>query len=107
MTGERFADGAALWFWWIEVDALIRAGARPTGRSTRACTHADVLVMLDRLHRRGRLTAGEVTVLVRYGREGREPDRDHPAERAHAEIWRRAIGEIGREAASRGVVDAR
>lgn len=107
MTGERFADGTALWFWWIEVDALIRAGARPSGPGTRPCTHADVLVMLDRLHRRGRLTAGEVAVLVRYGREGREPDCDHPAERAHAEIWRRALGELEREAMSRGVVEAR
>ena len=102
---RTFADSRELWFWWIDVDRLIRAGARPDSRGNRACTHADVLLMLDRLHRKGRLTARHVAVLVRYGREGREPDDDHPAERAHAELWRQALAEIEIEAVHRRVVE--
>lgn len=104
MTGLPFSSVLDLWFWFVEVHGLIQTGARPQQRGGRACTHADVLLWLERLHRRGRLTAHDVQVLFRYGREGRVPDPDHPAERAHAEIWRRGLAEIEREALRRGVV---
>lgn len=84
-------------------------GARQTvgnGRVTRPGGATDVMIVIDRLHRAGRLNKEHLHVLAWYGKRQIEPDDTRPKEYRAAQLWREAMAVIGPALEGKGLVRA-
>jgi len=103
-----YADRLAaqdLLFWAIgAVQARRESLQRSDSVSGKPCTALDIILHLDRLRSRGRLTRIHDQLLARYGARFVSPDRHHPAERAHAEAWDHMLDLLALSLRQRGII---
>jgi hypothetical protein len=99
-----------VWFWFMAARSALADGAhygRSFGGGTpRPCEPADILRLLDRLHRVRRLERDHLLVLRHYGRRGWPPDPYAPREKHAARLWGEAMNEMGPVLRAKGVVAA-
>lgn len=102
-----FESAEEAWFWFIQAQQARNDGARFTaglGLYPRPCEPADILKVLDRLHRNRRLLMEHLLVLRHYGRRKMPPDPQRPKEmRAHT-IWKEALERLEPALESKGIV---
>jgi hypothetical protein len=101
-----FRSAEQAWIWAARL-LLARSDGRaphPREGGQRPCTPDDLVVLLHRLHRAGRLTLEQAAVLRRYGDMGRAPQAVLLGEGADWHRWRAAIRAMEPSLIARGIV---
>jgi hypothetical protein len=97
-----------LWFWFMAARTAAADGAgfgRAYGGGVpRPCEPADILRLLDRLHRVRRLERDHLLVLRHYGRRAWPPDPYAPREAHAARLWDEALAELAPPLRAKGIV---
>jgi hypothetical protein len=96
--GEPFASAAEAWFWGVACLVARAEGARVVadrGAVARPCDPVDLVAGVERLARAGRLGAGHVRALFRYGRRAAPPDPRDGTEAPAARLWDEALDRLG------------
>ncbi len=92
---ESFDTVEEVWFWFMAARRAAADGAHfargSRGGVPRPCEPADILRLLDRLHRVRRLERDHLLVLRHYGQRGWPPDPYAPRERHAARLWDEAM----------------
>jgi len=102
-----FRDAEEAWFWTASALVARREGthAEPgSGRVDRPCDPDDVVLCLDTLYRRGRITTAHGAVLRRWGERGEAPETRRPVERQAAQLWREALAWLDWPLRAKGIV---
>jgi hypothetical protein len=99
-----------VWFWFMAARTALADGAgygRGFGGGVpRPCEPADILRLLDRLHRCRRLERDHLLVLRHYGRRGFPPDPYAPREKHAARLWDEAMDALAPPLRAKGVLAA-
>lgn len=106
-AGTPFADAAEAWFWGVACLVARAEGARVAadrGAVARPCEPVDLLAGIERLARAGRLGAGHVRALFRYGKRAAPPDPRDGAEASAARLWDEALDRLGALWRAKGIV---
>ncbi len=102
-----FRSAEEAWFWTASALLARRQGthAEPgSGRTYRPCEPDDVVLCLDALYRRGRITTAHGVVLRRWGERGQPPETRRPSERRAAQLWREALAWLDWPLRAKGIV---
>lgn len=104
---EPFSTVEEAWFWCVQCRSAQEQGARVAaglGRQPRPCEPLDILTVVERLYRRGRLVSAHLQVLTEYGRQLMRPDPDRPRERKAAKLWDEAVQALAPQLQDKGIV---
>jgi hypothetical protein len=105
--GQPFPTAEEAWFWAVTTHDNIQAGARVrAGRSSlpRPCDARDVIGVVARLHRAGRLSRDHLEVLFRFGRRSSPPDPRVEEERPAERVWLDALARLLPPLEAKGIV---
>lgn len=108
VEGEPFHSAEEAWFWAVRGTLCRLEGARMQpglAAVARRCEPVDVLTMVERLYRDGRLDRGHVDVLARFGRMDRPPH-GLGSEADVTRIWEEALDRLATVLATRGLLTA-
>jgi hypothetical protein len=104
MAQNQFRDAEHLWFWFISSRRL-QNGMRRGGGDARPCELIDMETLVTQMYLSGRLDAGQLGVLKKYGDLRRAPNQHVWAENKDARIWIGAMGAIADAARRKGWVE--
>ena len=110
MSDDRFVpfDSAEeAWFWFIQAQTAKNEGARFSsglGDKPRPCEPADILNILNRLHRSRRLLMDHVLVLRHYGKRLMPPDFTRSNEMRAYNFWHEALDVLTEVFIEKGIV---
>jgi hypothetical protein len=104
MTHNQFADAEHLWFWFVSSRHL-QNGLCRGGGGIRPCELIDIETLITRMYLSGRLTAGQLEVLKKYGELRRSPNQHVFSENKDAAVWRAAMLDITAAARKKGWVE--
>jgi hypothetical protein len=96
-AGVPFASADEAWFWGVACLVARAEGARVAadrGAVARPCEPVDLVAGVERLARAGRLGAGHVRALFRYGRRAAPPDPRDRREETAARLWDEALDRL-------------
>lgn len=105
-----FDDAEEAWFWFIQAQQARVDGARFTagmGLYPRPCEPADILNVLNRLHRNRMLLMDHLMVLRHYGRRQMRPDPRRPKEARACTLWTEALDRLEPVLIRKGIVRAK
>ena len=104
----QFGTVDEAWFWTAEALLGRHTGAekRAAAVARRPCDPDDIVKAIDRLYRKRRLLMDHLTVLTKWGQQGRRPSQDHPSEARDWVLWREALDRLAPELQRRGIVTA-
>ncbi len=105
--GVPFDCAEDAWVWYVSCQLARHDGAQLTlglGEITRPCEPDDILTVVERLYRHGRLHLGHVAALWRLGRQHVRPDERDTADRRAAVLWDDAIDKLGAALRLKGIV---
>ena len=104
---EPFDCPEDAWFWAMQCMIARRDGARHIAGMAlhpRPCDPDDVLIVLGRLHTKGRLSAHHVRVMQDYGLQLTPPDGQARGERMAATLWDEALDAMRTPLCAKGIV---
>ncbi len=106
LPGVPFDSAEHAWFWFVRCQIVRRDGARlPTGGNLRRpCDPDDIYVALLGLQRRAVLHEGHLTILGRFGVQGRPPDPRCREEARAAKLWDEALDRLTTVLRDKGIV---
>jgi hypothetical protein len=107
VRGEPFADCEEAWFWAVETSDNVGAGARVrAGMSTnqRPCDARDILGVVARLYRAGRLQRAHLNTLFHFARHRMPPDPRVEEERGDLLRWDEALARMDPILRAKGVL---
>ncbi|MQP64486.1 hypothetical protein GE253_03920 [Niveispirillum sp. SYP-B3756] len=102
-----FTDVTEVWFWTMQAHKALLEGARVRAGQAllpRPCEPGDILKVVERLYRQGRLRHEHVQVLARYGRQMLAPERDRAQETADWLLWQEALGRMEPILRDKGII---
>lgn len=102
-----FGTAEEAWFWTASALVARRQGTHADSgcrRACRPCEPDDVVLCLDALYRRGRITTAHAAVLRRWGERGQAPEIRRAAERQAAQLWREALAWLDWPLRAKGIV---
>jgi hypothetical protein len=102
-----FADVEEVWFWTIQAHKALLEGARVRAGQAlqpRPCEPGDILKVVERLYRQGRLLQEHLQVLARYGRQMLVPERDRAQEETDWLLWNEALGRMEPILRNKGII---
>jgi len=105
--GEPFSSTEEAWFWTVKAQRLIEEGAHiraNISKHPKNCEPRDILCVISRLTRQGKLRRQHLRTLYRFGLEERCPDPEAPEDAPHATFWEQAIGCLGTALHAKGFV---
>jgi len=103
-----FDNAEQAWFWFIQAQEARNQGARFSaglGTSPRPCEPADVLNILNRLHRSRRLSMEHILVLRHYGKRLMPPDFTRTKEMRAHNFWHEAMDVLSEVFAEKGIIE--
>lgn len=104
---EPFERAEEAWFWFIAAQAARADGAKATagiGLIPRPCEPADIMNVLNHLHRNRRLLMEHLMVLRHYGRRMMAPDPRRVKETRAFYLWKEALERIEPLLVRKGIV---
>ncbi|SNT06220.1 MULTISPECIES: hypothetical protein [unclassified Azospirillum] len=102
-----FPDTTEAWFWTMQAHKALLEGARVRAGQAllpRPCEPGDILKVVERLYRQGRLRHEHVQVLARYGQQMLAPERDRAREAADWFLWQEALGRMEPILRDKGII---
>lgn len=103
---QPFSSTEDAWFWTFNALMARAQGSLHTQHSLRVprpCEPDDIIIILDRLFRQGRITAAHARVLKRWGERG-SPPRAGGASPEECRLWLEALGTLGSALEARHLV---
>lgn len=102
-----FLSAEEAWLWGMQGLLARQEGARPVAGMAlypRPCEPDDLVLILQRLHRRGRVSSGHVGVMMDYGRRVMPPDGRCREEELAAYLWDEALDLMVTSLRAKGIV---
>lgn len=103
MPPPPFPTAEAAWFWTASMLERRRSAALPP-LPPAPCRPEDVLRCLDSLYRNRRIVLLHAHILRVYGRRGRAPSPNRPAERSDLRLWTEAMDGLDAKLRRAGIV---
>ena len=102
-----FFSAEEAWLWCMQGLLARDEGARPVAGMAlypRPCEPDDLIVVVQRLHAKGRLSSSHVQVLMDYGRQMMPPDQRCREEELPARLWDEALDKMVTPLKAKGIV---
>ncbi len=102
-----FLSAEEAWIWGMQGLLARQDGARPVAGMAlypRPCEPDDLVLVLQRLHRRGRVSSGHIRVMIDFGRQLTPPDERCREEELAARLWEEALDQMLKPLKAKGIV---